>query len=139
MKFQTGRDIAASPQAIWDILTDARALQHGDTGIIAIEGEIVEGGRITLESEAAPGRRFRLTVSRVQAPQHMVWTGGMPLGLFTGRRVFTLTPIDTGTRLEVVETYSGPLVPLMARVLPDLTPSFEHFARGVAALAEELT
>ena len=66
----------------------------------------------------------------------MVWEGGMPLRLFHGRRVFTVDATATGSQFTMTETYTGPLVGLMWRVMPDLAPSFETFANGLAELAE---
>ena len=66
----------------------------------------------------------------------MVWEGGMPLRLFHGRRVFTVDATATGSQFTMTETYTGPLVGLMWRVMPDLAPSFETFANGLARLAE---
>jgi hypothetical protein len=34
------------------------------------------------------------------------------------------------------EEYSGPLVPMMARSIPDLGPSFDQFATGLKRRAE---
>ena len=54
----------------------------------------------------------------------------MPLGLFTGVRSFRLAPSDGGTRVTMREEYSGPLVGLMSRSIPDLQPSFERSSTG---------
>ena len=38
----------------------------------------------------------------------MVWSGGMPLGLFTGTRTFTLTAKGDGTTdFHMQEVYAG--------------------------------
>ena len=60
----------------------------------------------------------------------------MPLGLFKGVRTFSLTPDGTTTRFSMREEYSGPLLPLIWRSMPDLGPSFQQFARGLKAQAE---
>ena len=62
----------------------------------------------------------------------------MPLGLFKGVRTFTLTPSEGGpTRFHMREEYTGPLLGPIWRSMPDLGPSFEQFARGLKARAEE--
>jgi hypothetical protein len=66
----------------------------------------------------------------------MVWTGGMPLGLFRGVRTYTLAPHDGGTRFSMQEVFSGPLLGVIGRSIPDLQPSFERFADGLKAEAE---
>jgi hypothetical protein len=35
------------------------------------------------------------------------------------------------------EEYTGPMLPLIWRSIPDLQPSFEQFARGLKARAEQ--
>jgi hypothetical protein len=67
----------------------------------------------------------------------MVWKGGMPLGLFKGVRTFTLSPQPDGmTRFTMREEFTGPLLPLIWRSMPDLGPSFAQFAAGLKARAE---
>jgi hypothetical protein len=67
----------------------------------------------------------------------MTWKGGMPLGLFTGTRTFELAPEPSGvTRFTMEERFSGPLLPLIGRTLPDFGPSFEKFASGLKRRAE---
>jgi hypothetical protein len=52
-------------------------------------------------------------------------------------RSFTLTPDEDGsTRFQMREDFSGPLLPLIGRSMPDLGPSFERFASGLKAEAE---
>ncbi len=61
----------------------------------------------------------------------------MPLGLFKGVRTFSLSPQEAGvTRFDMREEYTGPLLPLIWRSMPDLGPSFEQFASGLKARAE---
>lgn len=134
--FEVRATIAAPPERVWACLTDAPALVAGGLGLIRLDGRIAPGERISLESGASPGRTFVLTVDEFTPPSRMVWKGGLPLGLFTGVREFTLTPSGTGTEFHMRETFSGLLAPLIGRTLPDLTPSFETFADGLRALAE---
>ena len=51
-------------------------------------------------------------------------------------RTFTLVPDGNRTRFTMREEYSGPLLPLIGRTIPDLQPSFDQFARGLKARAE---
>jgi hypothetical protein len=67
----------------------------------------------------------------------MVWSGGMPLGLFRGVRTFTLAPQADGVvAFTVREEYTGPLLPLIWPSIPDLEPSFRQFATGLKARLE---
>jgi hypothetical protein len=103
----------------------------------ARRGDDRAGERIKVVSEANPGRAFPVTVTELVPEQRMTWTGGMPLGLFRGVRTFRLAPEGDGTtRFTMREEYSGPLLALVWRSMPDLGPSFEQFARGLKARAE---
>lgn len=133
--FQVARTIAAAPEVIWRILTDARRLADGSFGILRIDGAIAPGETFKLWSEASPKRAFPLMVSAFEPGKAMIWESGMPFGLFRGVRRFTLSPSPEGTVFSMREDYSGLLAGLIVRSIPDLTPSFEKFADGLGAAA----
>ena len=135
--YEASATIAAAPEAIWAILTDAPAYSEWDSGVRSVEGTIAPGAKLKLTSEANPGRAFALAVTEFEPPRSMTWSGGMPLGLFKGVRTFALVPEDGGaTRFTMREEYSGPMLPLIWRSMPDLQPSFDQFAAGLKARAE---
>lgn len=136
MHYEAHAEITAAPERIWRILTDASGMTSWDSGIERIEGRIAAGERITLYSQVNPGRPFKLTVAEFDEPHRMVWRGGMPLGLFTGVRTYTLTPNGPVTSFHMREAFNGLMVPLIKRGMPDLGPSFQQFARGLKAAAE---
>lgn len=129
--------IDATPEKIWKILTDGPNWPKWEPGVIRVEGKISPGAKITVYTKLSPDRAFPVTVSQFIPNQRMVWSSGMPLGLFKGERSFTLTPKGT-SRTEVVtrEEFSGLLLPLIGRSIPDLTESFENFAAGLKKAAE---
>ena len=135
MDFEASADIQAPPDRIWSILTDAPAYPTWGSGVTNVEGRIADGEKITVRSEVAAGRAFPVKVA-MRPPNEMTWTGGMPLGLFTGVRSFRLAPTDSGTKVTMREEYSGPLAGLMSRSIPDLQPSFDTFVTGLKAHAE---
>jgi hypothetical protein len=135
--YESEATIQAHPEAIWAVLTDAAAYSDWDSGVERIEGTIAPGETIKVHSEANPGRAFPVKVTEFSPGRRMVWSGGMPLGLFKGVRTFELSPAGDGaTRFRMREEYTGPLLPLIWRTMPDLGPSFEQFARGLKARAE---
>lgn len=135
--YSVKRTIAAEPQAIWDLLTDAAGYPDWNPAVIKIDGEIREGERIRLTSIVNPDREFKLTVSDVQAPHRMVWSDGMPLGLFKGVRTYEVTPNGDGTsEFSMEEVFSGLMEPLISKSIPDQTDSFNQFADGLKAVAE---
>jgi hypothetical protein len=134
--YDAAATIDAPPERIWEILTDAPAYPQWDSGVQKVDGTIAPGEKIKVVSEANPGRAFPVKVTRFEPARSMTWSGGMPLGLFKGVRTFTLTPEGEATRFTMREEYTGPLLGMIWRSMPDLGPSFERFARGLKAKAE---
>ncbi len=134
--YESAALIDARPEAIWAVLTDADGYADWDSGVVRVEGRIAPQEKIKLVPEVNPKRAFPLEVTEFSPAERMTWTGGMPLGLLKGVRTFTLTPEGTGTRFTMREEYSGPMLPLIWRSMPDLGPSFEQFASGLKARAE---
>jgi hypothetical protein len=61
----------------------------------------------------------------------------MPLGLSRGVRTCTLTPTGAGATTFVMrEEFSGPLLGLIGRSIPDLQPSSTQFAEGLTRRVE---
>ncbi len=138
--YDAASTIEASPEEIWAILIDARGYSEWDSGVQRVEGNIAPGQKIKVVSGANPGRTFPVKVSEFVPAKSMTWTGGMPLGLFKGVRTFTLAPQGNGaTRFAMREEYTGPLLPMIWRSMPDLGPSFRQFAAGLKARAETST
>ena len=134
--YDVRRQIAATPEAVWKLLTDPATLTAADLGVTRIDGTIGPGARLTLWSEASPDRAFPLRVTTFTPPSRLVWEGGMPLGVFRGVRTFTLTPKDGGVDFHMREEFTGPLLPLIWGAMPDLTASLEKFADGLKRAAE---
>jgi hypothetical protein len=135
--YQAKAEIAAPPERVWAILTDAAGYPSWDPGIDSVEGTIAAGETITVHAKVNPGREFPVKVSGFDPPSTMTWVGGMPLGLFVGTRTFNLVPDDAGGVVFTMrEEYHGPLVGMIWGSMPDLQPSFDEFAAGLKARAE---
>ena len=135
--FNAAINIKASSDTIWRILTDAPNYPAWDPGVIRIEGRIAPGEKLTAWSKLSPDRAFPVRVTEFEPGRRMVWSGGMPLGLFKGVRTFTLLPKNDGsTDFALHEEFSGLLLPLIGRTIPDLTRTFQEFAAGLKAHAE---
>lgn len=135
--YSVRKTINAAPQVIWDVITDATSYPTWNPAVLGIEGTIAEGQKIKLRSIVNPDREFKLNVSDVEAPRRMVWSDGMPLGLFIGVRTFRVEPNGDGTTdFAMEEVYSGLMAPLITKSIPDMSDSFEKFGNGVKAEAE---
>jgi hypothetical protein len=136
LAFESSADIAAAPEAVWAVLADPGSWPEWDSGVARVEGRAEKGSKLKLTTEADPGKAWPLKVAEVDPPRRMVFTGGMPLGLFKGERTYVLEPAGAGTRFHLREQFTGPLAPLIGRSIPDLQPSFDQFAAGLKARAE---
>lgn len=135
--YRAATTIHAPTETIWTILTDAPRYPDWDPTVDRIEGTIAPGQKLKAFSKLSPGRAFPVTVTEFVPNQKMTWSGGMPLGLFKGERTFTLTEKSAGTvEFVLQEVFSGPLLPLIGRTIPDLTGPFEQFAEGLKQHAE---
>jgi uncharacterized protein YndB with AHSA1/START domain len=135
--FDTTIEINASAARVWAVLTDLPAWPKWNTTVPKVEGTIAPGNKVTVYTTASPGRAFPVKVAELTAPSVMVWTGGMPLGLFVGRRTYTLTENAAGkTTFRMTEAFTGPMASMMTKSMPDLQPLFDEFAACLKRAAE---
>lgn len=135
-RYAVTRTINADPERIWALLSDTTTYANWNTAVVSVSGDIRAGEKISLVSIVDPKRTFKLTVAEVDPPRKMVWSDGMPLGLFKGVRTYTLTPRGDQTEFSMVEEFSGPLAPLITKAIPDMTDSFNQWADGLKKASE---
>jgi hypothetical protein len=127
--------IKASAQSIWSLLTDAEGFSRWNSTVTGIEGHIREGERIRLRTPGT-SRTFTPRVSAVVPNERMTWTGGFA-PMFQGVRTFELRPGNDGsTDFAMEERFSGLMLPLIKRSLPDFKPIFERYAGDLKREAE---
>jgi hypothetical protein len=134
--FAVSTVIHATAESIWTILTDGARWAAWNPTIDRVEGSIESGGKLKVYTRLSPGRAFPVRVTQFAPLERMVWTGGMPLGLFKGVRTYTLTPRQGGVEFAMREEFSGLLAPLITRSIPDLQPAFDEFAAALKRRAE---
>ena len=135
-QYEVTRSIAAPAQRVWDLLTDAPGYKRWNAAVVSIDGPVQAGSTIKLVSAVNPGRTFTLKVTLMAPPHRMVWSGGMPFGLFTGTRTYLIEPDAAGCRFSMSEVYTGLLSGLIFKSIPDLTDSFKQFADGLRIASE---
>ncbi len=129
--------IARPPEAIWAVLTDATSYSGWATGVHRLEGKIENGTVLRLFTVSKPERPMKLRVSHLESPKTFTLSGGLPLNLFRGDRTVTLTPQPDGTtEFKMSERFSGVLSPIMNRMIPDLTDSFQEYAEALKQKCE---
>lgn len=135
--FSTSIIINAPPERVWAILTDATGWTEWNTTINRLEGRIAPGEQVTVYTKLNPGRAFPAKVTEFVPGRRMVWSGGMPLGLFKGERTYTLTELpDRRTEFAMQEVFTGLMSPLITKSIPDLQPAFDEFAAALKKRAE---
>ena len=135
-------DIDASPERVWQELSDFGSYPKWNPFIIRAEGEARPNSRLVLRMQPVGARGVTLRPTVVEAtPRHRLrWLGrvGVP-GIFDAEHSFTITPRDEGgVRLSQDERFHGLLVPLMARSLDRHTqPAFDAMNAALKHRAEQ--
>jgi hypothetical protein len=131
-------NIRATAEKVWRLLTDAEGFPRWNSTVTGIEGQIREGQKLRLH---VPGttRTFTPKVSGVVPNQRMTWSDGVA-PMFKGVRTFQLTPRNDGTTdFAMEEHFSGLMLPLAKKAMPDFGPIFERYAADLKKEAERGT
>jgi hypothetical protein len=135
--YRSSATIAAPPEQVWAVLAATDQWSSWDSGVIAVDGQLSPGEKVTIRTLVSPSRSFPVAVEAVQPPRLLRLRGGMPFGLFTGVRNYSLERAGAGSTLfTVTEEYTGPLLGLIWRTMPNLQPSFDQFAAGLKQRVE---
>lgn len=134
--YQATALIDAAPEQVWRVLTNTAAWPDWNSGVTKVDGQLALGEKLSITVEANPGRAFPVKVVTLDEPGLIVFRGGMPLGLFTGERTYTLKSEGSRTRFTMREQYAGPLAGVIFKSIPDLGPSFQQFADGLKRQTE---
>ncbi|GJM43090.1 MAG: hypothetical protein DHS20C20_33720 [Ardenticatenaceae bacterium] len=136
-KYSATTTINAPAQTVWDILVNPAGYPEWDPGMVRVEGTLALGEKVKFFTKFSPDQAFAVKVTGFEPGKKMVFTGGMPLGLFKSERTHTLTAVEGGQVVfHTEETFSGLLLPIFGRTIPDLTESFEAFSAGLKHAAE---
>ena len=135
-RYHVERRIDAAPEQVWRLLADAASYRKWNKAVVSIDGTIATGSTISLVSIANPKRTFKLRITEMAAPHRLVWSDGMPLGLFKGERTYLVQPREGVTHFEMTEEFSGLLAGMFTKAIPDLTESFNLFADSLKSAAE---
>jgi uncharacterized protein YndB with AHSA1/START domain len=137
-EFVTRVAIKASADRVWAILADPSGYASWNPEIVALEGRMETGASIRARVRVGSGavRSVQLRITRFEAPARMEWTGGLPLGLFTGRRLLTVTHRGEGAEFEMKVTMSGPLAKVMVRAVGDRQAEIDAFSAALRSRAE---
>jgi len=134
-------EIDASPERVWDILTDFAAYPTWNPFATRIEGQAQLGARLDVRLEPPGGMAATLhpTLLEVVPQSSLRWLGRLLVpGIFDGEHHFKLEAIDAQrTRLIQEERFTGMLVPQFASSLDQHTlAGFHLMNKALKARAE---
>jgi hypothetical protein len=134
-ELRTQIEVEATPERVWEILTDFDAYPEWNPFIQRIEGEAAPGSKLEVRIEPPGGRAmtFKPTVLEVAPGQELRWLGRvLAPGLFDGEHSLRIEPIDDSrVRFVQAERFTGVLVPVLGK-------SLEKTQRGFTAMNEAL-
>jgi hypothetical protein len=134
--------IEATPERIWEILTDFAAYPSWNAFIPCISGPGTVGSRLDLQMRPPGGRGMQLrpTLLAAAPSQELRWLGqlGVP-GLFDGEHRFLIEPLGTNrVRFVQEERFTGLLAPLVLRFIESGTRrGFEAMNQALKVRAEQ--
>ena len=134
--YKASTTIQAPAEKVWSILTDAAGYPAWDLTMVRIEGKLALGETVKFFTKLS-AQAFPVKVTAFEPNRKLVLTGGMPLGLFKSERTHTLTANKDGsTTFHTEEIFSGLLLGVFGRTIPDLTENFQGFAAALKKRAE---
>ncbi len=103
-------DIAAQPEAVWDVLADFPSWPawNSDVKALEIDGPVAEGTEFKWKTGPLS---IRSTLREVERPRLIGWTGDT-FGI-SAVHVWRFEPRDGGTHVVTEESWAGPLPRLL--------------------------
>lgn len=133
---KTQIEINATPETIWNILSNFEAYEKWNPFITSIKGILIEGTNLQI---IAGGMSFKPTILRVKQYKEIRWLGKLVFsGLFDGEHSFQIIDNKNGTStFKHKEYFSGILVTLFKRKLEkDTKAGFIEMNQKLKHLAE---
>lgn len=137
-------EVQASPDRVWEVLTDFAAYHQWNPFIVQATGQAVPGSRLELKMRPSGGRTttIRPEVLEADPGRKLRWLGRVLVpGLFDGEHSFTLEPAGPG-RVRVVqrEEFRGLAArPVLAVIGKPTLAGFELMNQALKARVEQPT
>lgn len=119
--YRTTFPIAATPEAVWRVLTDFESYPAWNPSLPSISGELRSGSvvSLTLGMPGRPSAKVKAAFGEVSPARRLTWHGNVGADwLFSGDREFLIEPQPDGTvNFTHVEDIGGMLFPLFRLVM----------------------
>jgi len=139
-RIETQISIQATPEKVWNTLTDFEQHTKWNPFIQSISGEKKVGSilTVTLQPPDVKAMTFKPKILVCDEGKELRWLGKLGInGLFDGEHYFILSPEDgDGTLFIHGEKFSGMLVPLLGRVLRDTKKGFSLMNKALKRRCE---
>ena len=140
-ELHTQIDIEATPETVWNILTNLDDYADWNPFIIEASGDAVVGSKLTNRMRPPGGKAMTIkpSVTAVEPAHTFEWLGHFGVrGVFDGRHSFELhTTPSGGTRVMHTEQFDGVLVRFMRKTLDTQThDGFEAMNDALKTRAE---
>ena len=139
-EYTTAATIDAPAEIVWKVLTDGPAYAAWNPEIVGVDGTFGAGARVKAHVRLGSGavRNVPQRVEMFDPPRRMQWVGGLPFGLFVGRRTFTVEPRGAGSEFRMHLHMSGPLAGMILKSVGDRQPEIDRFSAGLKERAEAM-
>jgi hypothetical protein len=136
----TDTHIDASPERVWEVLTDFVSYPEWNPFITSIAGALVEGAKlqVRLRPPDSRGINMKPTILSIVPEQELKWLGHLLVpGIFDGEHHFLISDLGDGsTRLTQEEHFRGVLVSLTGNLLRKTKAGFEQMNQALKERTE---
>jgi hypothetical protein len=133
-------EIEATPQRVWEIVTDFGAYPEWNPFIRSASGRPERGAKLEVRIEPPGGRAmtFKPTVLEAEPERELRWLGHLVLPrVFDGEHSFQIESIGNArVRFVQAERFTGALVPLFGKTLEQTRHGFEQMNQALKRRAE---
>ncbi len=137
MEYQSKIIINAPCEQVFNAISNVDLFPIFDPSCLKIEGSIKQKQNIKIYTRDRPQRPLMMRVSVVEKNQKMVWSTGLPFGLFRRVRSFIVfAKDDHTTEFLIAEVYSGPLLGLLKNTISDMSKEQKLFTKGLKKYLE---
>lgn len=133
--------IAATPEKIWQVLTNFEGFSNWNPFIKSIKGEQEVGKKLEVNIQPPENKPMTFTpkILVFEPAKELRWIGNGPIpGLFSGEHSFVLEDQKDGnTKVFHQELFKGILVGFMSKMLDNTEIGFEQMNEALKAECEK--